>query len=52
VRDSKIVAEEPTIRLLDAQGVVLDRVDFGLEDGQRPAVEMAGDETQPLRFVD
>jgi hypothetical protein len=52
VRDSKIVAEEPTIRLLDAQDVVLDRVDFGLEGGQRPAVEMAGDETQPPRFVD
>jgi hypothetical protein len=43
VRDSKIVAEDPTIRLLDAKGVVLERVDFGLEGGQRPAVKVSGD---------
>lgn len=52
VRDAKIVAEDPTIRLLDANGVVLERVNFGLEDGRRPAIEMAGDETQPPRFVE
>lgn len=52
VRDSKIVAEDPTIRLLDAKGTVLERVDFGLTGGQRPAVELASDETQPPRYVD
>ncbi|QDV74060.1 Polygalacturonase [Botrimarina mediterranea] len=52
VRDSKIIAEDPTIRLLDAQGVVLERVDFGLGGDQRPAVEASGENAQPPRFID
>ncbi len=52
MRDSRLAAKEPVIRLLDTASITFEGVEFVLKDGQTLAVDLSGDTSEPPRFID